>query len=222
MRWISRRINYANVVASIALFLALSGGAYAVAGNPFVAKGGAIAVCVEPVNHEMHAARTGANCPRGYTAIMLNRKGERGEPGPRGATGVTVYQGDIKNQSIVLGPQSKPTHIVDTPPLPAGTYLVSYSVGFVIGRLDNAVCAATPASSPGNDGVFGVAGNGATESGTGAAGIYGNGVAFDTIRITHPNDRISIFCNSANEKGTYVGGATIVAIPVQKLVIDHR
>jgi hypothetical protein len=216
MRSISRPVNYANVVASIALFLALSGGAYAVAADPFVAKNGAMSLCVGPVNDELHAVRTGAKCPAGYAALTVNQKGRTGGR-------ATVYQGDIKNRSIVLGPQSNPTHIVDTPPLPVGTYLVSYSVGFVLGRLDNGVCAAAPASTPhGNDGVFGVGGNGATESGTGAAGIYGNGVAFDTITITQPNDRISIYCNSANERGTYVGGATIVAIPVRKLIIDHQ
>jgi hypothetical protein len=180
----------------------------------------------------------GQTCRHSEVPIRWSQTGPQGPAGPQGPTGdtgatgpagpagsgqPTVYQGDIKNQSIVLGPQSNSTHIVDTPPLPVGTYLVSYSVGVVLGPLDNAVCAAAPASTPhGNDGVFGVAGNGATESGTGAGGIYGNGVAFDTITITTPNDRISIYCNSANEKGTYVGGATIVAIPVQNLVIDHQ
>lgn len=210
------------------------------AGNPFVGTSGAISMCVQPGTNELHALRRGDRCPSGYAALTLTqgkrgergRRGARGPAGPAGArgptgpaggAGFTVYQGDVKNQSIVLGPQSSPTHIVDTPQLPIGTYFVSYSVGFVLGRLDNAVCAAAPASTPhGNDGVFGVGGNGATESGTGAAGIYGNGVAFDTIRITQPHDRISIYCNSANENGTYVGGATIIAIPAQTLVIDHQ
>jgi hypothetical protein len=105
-----------------------------------------------------------------------------------------------------------------------GTYLVTYSVGFVMGPADNAVCAAGLASAPAsNDGVFGVGGNGATESGTGAGGIYGNGVATDTLTVSQANDRVSIYCNSqGGTKGTYVGGATIVAIPVGNVVADHQ
>src|ERR1700759_4052813 len=126
---------------------------------------------------------SGARCKAGEHALTWNREGREGDqgpkglqgpqgprgiPGPSGAAGPTVYQGDVKNRTLVLGPQSDPTQIVDTPPLPAGTYLVSYSVGFVLGPADNSVCAAWLKSQPrGNDGVFGVGGNGATESGIG-------------------------------------------------------
>jgi hypothetical protein len=101
---------------------------------------------------------------------------------------------------------------------------VSYSVGFVLGPNDNAVCAAGPASVPAsNDGVFGVGGNGAAESATGPGGVYGNGVALDTITLTTANDRISVYCNSGHpSQGTYVGGATIFAIPVGSVVADHQ
>ncbi len=179
------------------------------------------------------------HCKTGETELTWNQQGPQGDPGPQGPPGpqgtkgaqgppgsgtVTVYQGDIKNQAMVLGSQSNPTHIVDTPPLPAGTYLVSYSVGFVLGPADNAVCAAGLKSAPGsNDGVFGVGGNGASESGTGAGGVYGNGVALDTITVTTSGDQISVDCNSGQgNKGTYVGGATIIASPVGTLVTDHQ
>ena len=87
MRWGSRRLSYASVAASIALFLALGGGAYAVAGNPFVANNGSITACIQPVNDELKALPTGSKCPTGYVALTLNQKGERGKRGPRGATG---------------------------------------------------------------------------------------------------------------------------------------
>jgi hypothetical protein len=137
---------------------------------------------------------------------------------------VTVYQGDIKNQTIVLGPKSNPTRIVDTPPLPAGTYLVSYTVGFVFGPADNAVCAASLKSLPAsNDGVFALAGNGATESGRGPNGVYGNGVALDTITVGKTGDEISVYCNSGQaDKGTYVGEGVIIATPVGTLVTNHQ
>lgn len=119
MRAVSRHLNYANVGASIALFLALSGGAYAVAGNPFVGTSGAISMCVQPGTNELHALRRGDRCPSGYAALTLTqgkrgergRRGARGPAGPAGArgptgpaggAGFTVYQGDVKNQSIVL------------------------------------------------------------------------------------------------------------------------
>src|SRR5690242_19716461 len=96
MRWISRRLSYANVVASVALFLALSGAAYAVAGNPFVGRHGIISACVESEggSHELSLVRPGASCPSGATALTLNQKGERGKQGRRGATGVHGLKGD--------------------------------------------------------------------------------------------------------------------------------
>jgi len=145
-------------------------------------------------------------------------QGPQGVPGPPGV--VKVYQGDVKNQTIVLGPQSNPTHIVSTPPLPAGTYLVSYSVGFVYGPADNAVCAA---GLGGNDGLFGLGGNGATNSGSGAGGVYGNGVMFDTITVPSDNEQISVGCNSGQaDKGSYVSDASITAVPVSAVVYDHQ
>jgi hypothetical protein len=58
MRRVSRCLSYPNVMASIALFLALTGGAYAVTGNPFVGKHGVVSVCVQP-NNEMSVAAPG-------------------------------------------------------------------------------------------------------------------------------------------------------------------
>ena len=86
-----------------------------------------------------------------------------------------VYQGKIVNAHIVLGPQSNPTLLAETPPLPGGTYLVTATVGAVIGSQDNMVCAASNVRA-GNDGVFGTAGN------SGTAGDYGTAAMTDTIR----------------------------------------
>jgi hypothetical protein len=82
-------------------------------------------------------------------------------------------------------------------------------------------CGSTSEHS-GSQRLVGVGGNGATESGPGAGGIYANGVAVDTLAIARDGDRISISCNSANvDRGTHVVGATIVATPVQKVVVNH-
>ena len=127
-----------------------------------------------------------------------------------------VYQGFAREKNIPLGLQSNATHVLDTPALPVGTYLVRYSIGVVIGPRDNIVCAAAPLSGgPGNDGIFGGAGNGATESGTGAAGVYANAASVDVWKLTKPGDQIAVWCNHTNAEGSsYATGGSIVATPV--------
>ena len=118
-----------------------------------------------------------------------------------------VYQGKIVNAHIVLGPQSNPTLLAETPPLPGGTYLVTATVGAVIGSQDNMVCAASNVRA-GNDGVFGTAGN------SGTAGDYGTAAMTDTIQVT-AGQQISVTCNSTNfGQGTYAGSAVVEAVRV--------
>jgi hypothetical protein len=125
---------------------------------------------------------------------------------PTAATKIgTVYQGKTVNRSIVLGPQSKPTLLTQTPRLPAGTYLVTAIVGATIASHDQIACSAFPA---GNDGVFGTAGN----AGTGS--IFGTAAMTDTVRVS-AGQQIKLVCNSFNfGLGTTAGGAVVEAIPV--------
>ena len=119
----------------------------------------------------------------------------------------TVYQGKITGKDIVLGPQSDPSLLVRTAVLPAGTYLVTYSVGAIIASHDQIVCAASNVV-PGNDGLFGTAGN----PGTGF--IYGTATETDTIKVS-AGQRVSVGCNSFNSgKGTWVGSAVVEALRV--------
>lgn len=129
-------------------------------------------------------------------------------PAPGTTTTIgTVYQGKIVNQNIVLGPQSNPTRLTQTPTLPGGTYLVTAIAGAVISSHDQIVCAAFP-SGTGNDGVFGTAGN------PGTGGIYGTATMTDTVHVT-AGQRIQLFCNSFNYGlGTYAGEAVVEAVPV--------
>jgi hypothetical protein len=107
-------------VAFVALFFALSGGAYAVAGNPFVGKNGTVSVCVQPVFNELKAVAPGAKCPNGYVALTLN---QRGKPGPRGSRGATGAQGP-KGNTGAMGARGPKGNAGDTgaqgPPGPAG------------------------------------------------------------------------------------------------------
>jgi hypothetical protein len=124
---------------------------------------------------------------------------------PSTARLATVYQGKIVGQNIVLGPQSSPTLLTQTPPLPNGTYLVTAIVGATIASHDQIVCAAYPG---GNDGVFGTAGN----PGTGS--IYGTATMTDTVHVT-AGQRIQLSCNSFHSGlGTTAGDAVVEAIPV--------
>ncbi len=120
-----------------------------------------------------------------------------------------VYQGTLTSQNVVLGPQSDPTVVVQTPPLPAGTYLVTATVPAVISGNDQIVCATVPASLgiSTNDGVFGTAGNGSPGA------IYGTASITDTWRVMTTGDRIDLVCNSFNYgQGTYTGSDSITAL----------
>ena len=108
MRRIRRHLSYANIVASIALFLAMTGGAYAVVGNPFVGANGAISVCIQRSNHLLRVVTPGRKCPNHGIPLTVNQKGQparrdrtagthgaTGLQGPTGNVGATGPQGDI-------------------------------------------------------------------------------------------------------------------------------
>ena len=87
MRWARRRLSYANVVASIALFLALGGGAYALGTNRFVGPDGEIKMCVQNANDVPLVVSRGGACPAGSTPLTLKQHGKRGPRGPKGPKG---------------------------------------------------------------------------------------------------------------------------------------
>jgi hypothetical protein len=74
MRWVRRRLSYANVVASLALFLALGGGAYAVGTNRFVGPDGVIKMCVQRANDVPLVVSRGGVCPPGSTSLTLHQR----------------------------------------------------------------------------------------------------------------------------------------------------
>ena len=78
------RLTYANVTSTLALFLALSGGAFAA--SKFVGPGTAVRLCVSPAG-AVRVLKVGAKCGRGKTMVRVDQTGPRGVPGPRGQTG---------------------------------------------------------------------------------------------------------------------------------------
>ena len=80
------RVTYANVASTIALFLALGGGAYAAVGNPFAGPGGAIQGCVKR-GGALIVVKSGRACPKHTTSLRFGQTGPQGIQGPQGVAG---------------------------------------------------------------------------------------------------------------------------------------
>jgi hypothetical protein len=112
-------------------------------------------------------------------------------------------------QTITLGGSDAATLIAVSPSVPPGTYFVHATVGVVMGPNDNVICATAPTQVGGNDGIFGTAGNGATESGYGPDGVYGIATIMDTWTITQ-TDTIYLYCWVGHfGQGTYASQAVL-------------
>ena len=79
------RWTYANVAASLALFIAVGGGAFAASGG-FVSHSGTIHGCVRS-SGTLLVVRSGHHCPRHTTALTFNQRGSRGPAGADGKNG---------------------------------------------------------------------------------------------------------------------------------------
>ena len=86
MRKLGRSLSYANVMATVAVFLALGGGAFA-ATKGLTTKGGAIHGCVSARTHVLTVLKPGKRCGRGHVALAFNAKGVPGATGPAGPAG---------------------------------------------------------------------------------------------------------------------------------------
>ena len=81
---IQKRLSYANVAATVALILALGGGAYAA--TSFVGPNGQINACVDKKGR-MTLVKATTKCPKGKRKIGWNQAGVPGAPGASGAPG---------------------------------------------------------------------------------------------------------------------------------------
>lgn len=78
------QLSYANVMATLAMFLTFGGGAYAASGG-FVSGGGVINGCVPKHGGPLQVLPAGKRCAKGKLPLVFN---QRGPQGPVGATGV--------------------------------------------------------------------------------------------------------------------------------------
>jgi hypothetical protein len=99
------RSGYANVVSSLALFVALGGGAFAATGG-FVGSNGAVRACVGG-RGALTVVKVGRKCPRGTTSLTLSatgRPGGNGTNGSNGANGANGAQGAQGAAGPATGP----------------------------------------------------------------------------------------------------------------------
>jgi hypothetical protein len=85
------RLTYANVLATIAVFAALGGGAYAA--TTFIGPDGTIKGCVSKKSGALRVVEPGKKCSKKAKALVWSERGPRGDTGPQGTTGPQGSEG---------------------------------------------------------------------------------------------------------------------------------
>src|ERR1700759_2114115 len=83
-------LSYANVAATLALVLAMSGGAIAATGGS--TSGGKLQACASS-NGALKLVQPGKKCRKGQKAVIWNQTGPAGPKGATGATGIAGLNG---------------------------------------------------------------------------------------------------------------------------------
>ena len=131
MSYLRARLSFANMVAVIALFVALGG--VAVASNVFVSSSGVIKGCVAG-NGTLSVVKPGHPCPAGSKALPFNQHGPAGKQGPAGSNGTThgyqaVANGPVDITADVLQQQIN-LQTIGQLSLPAGTFAITAKAGY--------------------------------------------------------------------------------------------
>ncbi|HEX4435265.1 MAG TPA: hypothetical protein VH061_00570 [Solirubrobacteraceae bacterium] len=98
---IRRHLSYANVVATLALVFAMSGGAIAASGG--FSSGGRLRACVNGEGG-LRLLKSGKHCARGQKTVAWNQQGPAGAPGAKGAGGATGAAGSQGKQGLSGSP----------------------------------------------------------------------------------------------------------------------
>jgi hypothetical protein len=90
MERIRRHVSYANVAATLALVLAMSGGAIAATGG--FSSGGTLRACANEEGR-LKLLKSGEHCKRGQKSVSWNQTGPVGAPGAKGVAGAPGASG---------------------------------------------------------------------------------------------------------------------------------
>ena len=102
---IRQRLTYANVMATLAVFLALGGGAFAaVSGIP--GAGGVIDGCYQKAKGNLRVIKSNKKCRKSEKAVSWNEKGLKGDTGQTGGAGQAGASGQTgaTGQTGAVGP----------------------------------------------------------------------------------------------------------------------
>jgi hypothetical protein len=105
MERIWRHLSYANVAATLALVLAMCGGAIAATGG--LSSGAKLQACVNGEG-AIRLLKSGKHCKRGQKTVSWNQTGPQGSPGAKGATGATGATGPIG----LTGASGQPSNVM--------------------------------------------------------------------------------------------------------------
>lgn len=127
MRSLSDRLTYANVMATVAVFLALGGISWAATSLPRNSVGnGQLKRNAVTGSKVKNGSLTAADLKKG--TITAGAPGAQGPPGAKGDTGATgpsdAYQG-LRGAALPLSLTAGFATVVATPTLPAGNYTVT-------------------------------------------------------------------------------------------------
>jgi hypothetical protein len=127
------KLTFSNVVAVLALFVALTGGALA-AGNAFVNSVGVIQGCVGK-GGALTVVKAGRRCAKHTTSLAFDQTGPRGLPGSTGSPGAAgaadAYQSYAEGPTDFTATTSGFQQVVALS-LPAGSWTVTAKVEVVV------------------------------------------------------------------------------------------
>jgi hypothetical protein len=201
---IRSRLTYANVISTLALFVALGGGAFAA--TKFVGPGKVVRLCVSP-GGAVRVLKVGQKCGRGKTNVQIDQTGPQGAPGPPGQTG---SQG-------LPGPQGNGANYTAGTGLSLNGTAFSANLSQLQARIggcasDQVLQSVDQAGSPTCIGVHAYSAQGANGSLTAAVAVpAGHWVVIgeETVTINQTGGG-SLICN-INQNGTSIGHASQTA-----------
>ena len=114
MKALRSRLTYANVISTIALFLALGGGAYAVTGSEsdppqadsaqIPTRGGTIIGCYNRRTGSVRVVSSSRRCRRGRERVLRwAQRGRQGQPGAPADTSAFYTKGETDSRFLPLG-----------------------------------------------------------------------------------------------------------------------